>query len=261
MNNENRYIISEERRIKLGKYIKDLRINKLTSKYGLNDFAEAVGVASSVISNLENGKIQKINPFLLQDISKVLGIDYKILYKIVGFLNEDEKIEIVNTIPKELLEEKNFVVLWSGKKREIIDLSNISKKGINELKNYIKYLSVDYREYSKFLEWKKEQKRQYLWRQAEKRYLEREEWNESSRYRILYDEESVSELFESNGLRLNDKGREFLEKFIFYYGEYPISEELKDKDGKELTGAKREYKLGKIVRYYATHFAVDFVMP
>ena len=60
---------------------------------------------------------------------------------------------------------------------------------------------------------------------------------------------------------MNDKGREFLEKFIFYYGEYLISEELKDKDGKELTGAKREYKLGKIVRYYATHFAVDFIMP
>ena len=252
------YIISKEKRIELGKYIKDLRINKLTSKYGLNDFAEAVGVASSVISNLENGKIQKINPFLLQDISKILGIDYKILYKIVGFLSEDEKLEIINPVPKELLEEKTVLVIWNGKKREIINLSNISKKGINELKNYIKYLSIDYKEYSKFVEWKKEQKKQYLWQKKEKGYIERQEWNESSRYRVLYNEENVSELFESNGLRLNKKGREFLEKYIFNYGEEQILEELKDKNGKILTSAKKEYRLGKIVRYYATHTPVDF---
>ena len=135
MNSENKYVITKEKRKKLGDYIKEARLTHLPNKLGLNELAEITGTASSLISNLENGKIQKINPFLLQDIAEGLNIDYKVLYKIVGFLNEN------GNIPEDKKNEdkKSMVIIWEREKREVIDISSISSKGISELKNYIKY--------------------------------------------------------------------------------------------------------------------------
>ncbi|SJZ95605.1 hypothetical protein SAMN02745174_02070 [Cetobacterium ceti] len=83
----NDYIVPEKNRIKLGKYLKDKReING----FGLNQLAIKVDVVSSLLSRLENGKVLKINPFLLKKIAEGLRIDYKELYKIVGYLNEED---------------------------------------------------------------------------------------------------------------------------------------------------------------------------
>lgn len=153
MMEENRYSVSKEKREKLGNYIKETRLNHIPNKIGLNELAEITNSSNSLISNLENGKIQRINPFLLQDIAKGLEVDYKILYKIVGFLNEEElSIE-------EPSERKNSsVIIWEKNKKEIIDISSLSNKRLIELKRYIEFLKIDFEEYKEFLQWKQERK-------------------------------------------------------------------------------------------------------
>lgn len=254
---KNKNIILEEKRIKLGEYIKDTRLNKSAIKYGLNELAEAIGVTNSVISNLENGKIQKINPFLLQDIAEVLGIDYKILYKIVGFIKEDDPLIeeklVKHPIPKELLEEKSVLIIWEGKKREILDLSIIPKKGLKDLKAYVEYLKFDKASYLKFLKWKKKQaKKEAMLDLDISEYLEKKEWYESSQYRIEYNENTVEQLFDKLGLKLNDEGKRFLERYIATYGDEEIEKLLTDENGKKITGGKKEYQLAKFVRKVAT---------
>ncbi len=84
------YEVTEEKRIELGKLIKEKRTEK---KYGLNQFSLKTGVNKSLVSRLENGSLLKINPFMLRKIAAGLNIDYKALYKIAGYLDEEEVLE------------------------------------------------------------------------------------------------------------------------------------------------------------------------
>ena len=67
----------------------------------------------------------------------------------------------------------------------------------------------------------------------------------------------MDELFEKKGLKLNEKGKEFLKRYIGVYGDEEIKELLKDENGNELNGSKREYKLAKFVRKAAVTAFVD----
>ncbi len=87
------YEVKGEDRNKLGELIKKKRINK---GFGLNQFALKTGVNKSIISRMESGNVLKINPFMLKKIANGLDIDYKELYKVVGYLEENEILE--NTI-------------------------------------------------------------------------------------------------------------------------------------------------------------------
>ncbi|WP_293958285.1 LexA family transcriptional regulator [uncultured Fusobacterium sp.] len=98
----NDYVVPEEIRKKLGIYIKERR-EKLG--IGLNQISVKTDVASSLWSRLENGKVLKINPFLLKKIGEGLKIDYKELYRIVGYLDED-KNEIKSNIDLEVAYKK-----------------------------------------------------------------------------------------------------------------------------------------------------------
>lgn len=80
------YTVPEEKRKNLAEVLRKARENK---NLGLNQLAVKTGIQSSIISRLENGKILKINPYLLKKIAEGLGIDYKELYKIVGYLEEN----------------------------------------------------------------------------------------------------------------------------------------------------------------------------
>lgn len=253
MNDENRYSIPEEKRIELGNYIKKSRLNHTPNKLGLYELAELTDSSTSLISKIENGKIQKINPFLLQDIAKVLEIDYRVLYRIVGFLNEENCSLVEDTESK-----KSTVTIWEKNKKDIIDISSISKKGIEELKKYIKYLKIDFNGYEEFLKWKKNKKREYKVQKFLDEYIDRQEWDEGSRYRIRYNDETVKTLFEYNGLRLSENGKEFYEKLVNFFGGEEFFDELKDENGDLLTGVKKEYQIVKIVRYYATNVPLDF---
>lgn len=102
MDNDNKYTIPKEKREQLGNYIRKARLNHIPDKIGLNKLAEITNSSNSLISNLENGKILKISPFLLKDLANGLDIDYKILYKIVGYLNNNEKTDIIKRNEKNL---------------------------------------------------------------------------------------------------------------------------------------------------------------
>lgn len=253
MNSINKYIISEEKRKQLGNYIKKARLNHTPNKLGLYELAKLTDSSTSLISKIENGKIQKINPFLLQDIAKVLEIDYRVLYKIVGFLNEEN-----SSLSEDTESKKSTVTIWEKNKKDIIDISSISKKGIEELKKYIKYLKIDFDGYEEFLKWKKNKKREYKIQKFLDEYMNRQEWNEESRYKIPYNDETVKTLFEYNGLRLSENGKEFYKKLVNFFGGEEFFDELKDENGNLLTGVKKEYQIVKIVRYYATHIPLDF---
>ena len=81
------YVVSEERRKKLAYFLKEQRNEK---SFGLNQFCLKANIQASQYSRLENGQLLKINPFLLKKIGEALKIDYKELYKIVGYLDEKD---------------------------------------------------------------------------------------------------------------------------------------------------------------------------
>lgn len=91
---ENNNEIEEKLRIKLGNYIEELREKK---GYTFNQLALKSGVNVKSLNEIKFGKSKKVNPFHLQKIAKALNIDYKELYRIVGYLDE-EKREVVGNI-------------------------------------------------------------------------------------------------------------------------------------------------------------------
>lgn len=80
--------VREELRQKLGNFIEDLRSKK---NFGFNQLALKSGINVRSLNEIIYGKAKRINPFHLQKIAKALNIDYKELYKIVGYLDENEK--------------------------------------------------------------------------------------------------------------------------------------------------------------------------
>lgn len=81
------FMVSEEGRRKLAIFLKNIRERK---GFGLNQLALKAGIQKTILSRLESEKILKINPFILKNLAEALGIDYKELYKIVDYLDEDD---------------------------------------------------------------------------------------------------------------------------------------------------------------------------
>lgn len=81
------FVVSEEGRKKLAIYIKTLREKR---EFGLNQLAMKAGIQKTILSRIEAGKILKINPFFLRQLAVALRIDYKELYKMVGYLEEED---------------------------------------------------------------------------------------------------------------------------------------------------------------------------
>lgn len=84
----NKYVIEEIKRKKLGDFLKKTREEK---KLGMNQLAVKIDVTTSLLHRLENGQTQKVSPFLLKEVARGLKIDYRELYKIVGYLDEKEE--------------------------------------------------------------------------------------------------------------------------------------------------------------------------
>lgn len=81
------FMVEEKNRDELAKYLKEIRARK---HVGLNQLALKSGVQKTILSRLENSKILKINPFFLKQLSKALYVDYRELYRIVGYLEEED---------------------------------------------------------------------------------------------------------------------------------------------------------------------------
>ena len=84
------FIVEEENRNKLALYIKQ---NREARGIGLNQLALKAGLQKTIVSRLESGKILKINPFFLKQLAEALGKDYKELYRIVGYLENEGEIK------------------------------------------------------------------------------------------------------------------------------------------------------------------------
>lgn len=145
--------IPVENRKSVGELIKKIREEK---KMTLADISDKSKVGLSDLHKIEYGTKIKINPFQLKAIGIALNIDYKIFYKIVGFLDDEDfnsnrddtliKTELKN-FKTELIE--NFLETSKGKVSEanlkmVLDiLSNLSDDKINSWVSYGKFLLND----------------------------------------------------------------------------------------------------------------------
>lgn len=83
-----KFNVSEEQRIKLGKVIREKREEKKLSQ---SQLAYKTEINNADIHRLEKGDKKKINPYYLIKLAKALNIDYKMLYKIIDYLEEEDK--------------------------------------------------------------------------------------------------------------------------------------------------------------------------
>lgn len=144
LDKSNDYIISEEIRVELANFVKKEREK---TNLGLNQISIKADVASSIWSRLENAKLSKINPFLLQKVGKALNIDYKELYKIVGFLDKNEIIKdsfIVqqNSHTGDIIVGNNSTQKVITSTASNLDLEGLNPEQIEEVKKYIEFLKV-----------------------------------------------------------------------------------------------------------------------
>lgn len=144
MDKSNDYVISEKIRIELANFVKQKREE---TNLGLNQISIKADVASSIWSRLENAKLSKINPFLLQKVGRALNIDYKELYKIVGFLDKNEIIKdsfIVqqNSHTGDIIVGNNSTQKVITNTASNLDLVGLSPEQIEEVRKYIEFLKV-----------------------------------------------------------------------------------------------------------------------
>lgn len=144
MDKSNDYVISEKIRVELANFVKQKREE---TNLGLNQISIKADVASSIWSRLENAKLSKINPFLLQKVGRALNIDYKELYKIVGFLDKNEIIKdsfIVqqNSHTGDIIVGNNSTQKVITNTASNLDLVGLSPEQIEEVRKYIEFLKV-----------------------------------------------------------------------------------------------------------------------
>lgn len=82
-----KFDVDLRKRQELGNYIKQIRKEK---ELTLVEISKKSQVGLSDLHKIENGTKIKINPFQLKALSEILMVDYKIFYKICGFLEEKD---------------------------------------------------------------------------------------------------------------------------------------------------------------------------
>lgn len=79
--------IPEELRQKLAKHLIALKEER---ELGFNQLALKSGVNVSILNKIFKGTNKRINPYQLKKLAYALRIDFKELYKIVGYLDDDD---------------------------------------------------------------------------------------------------------------------------------------------------------------------------
>lgn len=82
--------VPEELRLKLANYLNEIRDGK---NIGFNQLSLKSEVNPGVLTKILNGTNKKINPYQLMKLASALKVDYKELYKIVGYLEEAEEVK------------------------------------------------------------------------------------------------------------------------------------------------------------------------
>lgn len=161
--------IPVELREALGKYIEELRIK---NNLGFNQLSFKIGMNVRTLNEIINGKMKRIIPYHLKKIAYGLKVDYKEFYKMVGYLEQEDFLELENCKKKYYELEKKYEELerklkeGNNKVKDIInhgnqvvgfnstvnfenkikdfnyDISELSVEKLEELKKFIKYLKV-----------------------------------------------------------------------------------------------------------------------
>lgn len=161
--------IPEEKRKQLGDYIEKL---KNENKLGFNQLAIKSGINVRSLNEILYAKGKRINPFSLQRLGYALRIDYKELYKIIGYLSEEDfqesntlKLKLESCEKKcEELEKKlkgatrthniinhgnqaigvNSQITMEMNNKTIggLDLTGLPEDRIEELKRYVEFLKT-----------------------------------------------------------------------------------------------------------------------
>lgn len=76
-----------EKRIKLSEYIVKIKEKR---KLGFNQLSLKAGLNPSVLNRILKTETKIINPYQLKKIASALRVDYKELYEIIGYLDEDD---------------------------------------------------------------------------------------------------------------------------------------------------------------------------
>lgn len=75
-------------RKKLAEYLNEIKDKR---GLGFNQLSAKAGINAKSLNLMLNGETKRINPYQLQKIATALKVDYKELYKIVGYLEEEEE--------------------------------------------------------------------------------------------------------------------------------------------------------------------------
>ena len=138
----NKNEIPIESRKELAKKIDELRNQR---ELGINQLILRSNLNAKTFYSIMNSENKKINPYNLIHLSSSLKIDYKELYKIVGYLSEDDfkEAEILkrenSTLKEELLKYKENKNISNS---EIIDVSGLSIQEIEHLKDYVEFMKA-----------------------------------------------------------------------------------------------------------------------
>ncbi|ERT68900.1 hypothetical protein HMPREF0202_01224 [Cetobacterium somerae ATCC BAA-474] len=145
---EQNFETPQENRIELGNYIKKLRISQDISLTQLADLAK---INISDLHKIEHGTKIKINPFQLKKLAKLLNVDYKSLYRIVNFLDEEdfnndnlisvEKLYTANEVEK-ILSSFYLKITPENIKLLLHVLDNSSERTLDELFSFLQYLKT-----------------------------------------------------------------------------------------------------------------------
>ena len=84
---KNNVEVPQELRDKLAKYLLELKEKR---QLGFNQLSLKAGINVKSLNLIMNGKTKRINPYQLQKLASALKIDFKELYKIVGYLDDDD---------------------------------------------------------------------------------------------------------------------------------------------------------------------------
>lgn len=130
--------ISEERRKKLGSYIEKIKNDR---NLGFNQLAIKSKVNVRALNEILYGKSKKANPFYLQRIAEALKIDYKELYRIVGYLSEDdfEKGGLLKQISSNEENEGRQIGNYNIDSK-MINVSDLTNKEIGHIESYIEFM-------------------------------------------------------------------------------------------------------------------------
>lgn len=83
-----------EKRIKLSEYIVKIKDKR---KLGFNQLSLKAGLNPSVLNRILKTETKIINPYQLKKIASALKIDYKELYEIIGYLDENSESKPIDS--------------------------------------------------------------------------------------------------------------------------------------------------------------------